>query len=89
MPFYVYIIQSGRDGSFYKGSSQDPVKRLLDHNRGLSMYTSTKIPWKLVYVEELNTKRAMLIREKKLKRGNAKYYQQLIDSDKNIVHKFV
>jgi putative endonuclease len=53
------------------------------------MYTSTKIPWKLVYAEELNTKREMLIREKKLKRGNAKYYQQLIDSDKNIARKFI
>jgi putative endonuclease len=87
MPFFVYIIQSDQDGSFYKGSSQ--VKRLLDHNRGLSMYTSTKIPWKLVYVEELNTKREMLIREKKLKRGNAKYNKHLNDSDKNIARNFI
>ena len=86
MSWYVYIIQS-EDGTFYKGSSEDPFKRLLDHNAGLSSYTSSKIPWKLVYVEQLPTKKEMLIREKKLKRGNAGYFSQLINGDKNILKK--
>lgn len=76
------------DGTYYKGSSQKPMHRLGEHNNGLSKYTSTKLPWKLVYVEELPSKRDMLIREKKLKRGNADYFQKLIQGDKNIIHLF-
>jgi putative endonuclease len=34
MAFYVYIIQSLPDNSFYKGFSEDPLKRLSQHNAG-------------------------------------------------------
>ncbi len=88
MAYYVYIIQSQIDATFYKGSSDNPLRRLQEHNNGLSKYTSTKLPWKLIYVEELSTKREMLIREKKLKRGNAEYFQKLIQGDKNIIYLF-
>lgn len=89
MAFYVYIIKSVVDGTYYKGSTGDPLARLQQHNDGLSHYTRSKGPWKLVYVEELPTKTEMLIREKKLKRGNAVYFQDLINSDKNIIHAFL
>jgi putative endonuclease len=85
MSWYVYIIQSEKDGTYYKGSSERPLERLQEHNAGLSRYTSGKLPWKLVYVEELPSKKEMLIREKKLKRGNADFFQKLINGDKNIV----
>jgi putative endonuclease len=66
MPFYVYLIQRETDGTFYKGSSQNPLQRLQSHKYVLSQYTSAKRPWKLVFVEELPSKKEMLIREKKL-----------------------
>jgi putative endonuclease len=68
MPFYVYIIQSGKDQSFYKGFSEQPLIRLLQHNNGECNYTSLKLPWRLIYVEELLTKKEALIREKALKK---------------------
>ena len=86
--FYVYIIQSHKDNSYYKGSTERPKERLIEHNAGLSKYTSMRLPWRLVYVEELTSKREMLIREKRLKRGNAEYYNALIKSDRNIVNRF-
>ena len=89
MPFYVYIIQSEVDGTFYKGSTENPKNRIQQHNEGLSKYTSTKLPWKLVYVEELLSKKEMLIRERKLKRGNAEYFQKIIFGNKNIVRQFL
>lgn len=89
MAFYVYIIQSQKDGVYYKGSTGDPIQRLAAHNSGESKYTSLKVPWKLVYVEELPSKREMLIREKKLKRGNADYFLSLICSPRNIIHRFL
>ncbi|RYG36102.1 MAG: endonuclease, partial [Chitinophagaceae bacterium] len=69
MPFYVYILKSLKDGTYYKGSTENYLKRLEYHNHGLSVYTSTKIPWQLIYVEEHADKRSMLIRERKLKKG--------------------
>ena len=65
-------------------TSENPVIRLMQHNRGESLYTSRKIPLTLVYVEECLDKKSMLIREKKLKRGNQAYFEQLILSEKNI-----
>jgi len=85
MAWYVYIIRSHQDGTYYKGSSENPLKRLNEHNAGLSKYTSGKIPWELVYAEELPTKKEMLIRERKLKRGNPAYFESLIRSEKNII----
>ena len=76
------------DGTFYKGSTENPIARLQQHNEGLSKYTSGKRPWKIVYLEEMPDKKSMLIREKKLKRGNKDYFQKLIEGDKNIVCKF-
>ena len=89
MAFYVYILQSEMDGTFYKGSSQDPIRRLKEHNDGLSLYTSTRRPWRLMYVEELPSMKEMLIREKKLKRGNKEYFEKLFKSSKNILHRFL
>gem|GEM_PF-5907537 len=43
----------------------------------------------MVYLEELPFKRDMLMRERKLKRGNAIYYEQLTHGDKNIVRNFL
>ena len=89
MPFYIYIIQSQKDNSFYKGYTQDPVKRLHQHNSSESHYTSAKIPWVLVYVEEMPDKRTALIREINLKKATRQRIKALIVSDKNIVQSFV
>ncbi|HNA42437.1 MAG TPA: GIY-YIG nuclease family protein, partial [Saprospiraceae bacterium] len=61
---FVYILQSQLDNSFYIGSTNDLQRRVDQHNAGLSQYTSTKIPWKIVYVETLASKTEALKREK-------------------------
>jgi len=76
MSFYVYIIRSEQDKSYYKGFTEDPLLRLQRHNEGQSAYTRTKAPWVLVYLEVYETKREALIREKALKKyaiGNCFY----------------
>jgi putative endonuclease len=88
MQFYVYIIQSGKDSSYYKGFSEDPAVRLLHHNNGKSKYTSTKLPWKLIYVEAFETKKEALIREKALKKYSHEQILKLITLSKNIVSQF-
>jgi len=78
--YFVYLIQSDIDNSFYVGYSQDPNKRLLAHNNGESTYTRRKMPWKLVYTEEYISKTEALKREKFLKaQRNTEFYKKLIN----------
>jgi putative endonuclease len=85
MAYYVYIIESLEDGTFYKGYSEDPLKRLQQHNQGESKYTSGNMPWKLVYVEECASKTEALIRERNLKKADRSRIQTLLVHPKNIV----
>ncbi len=87
MAFYVYILQSDVDGSFYKGFTENYEIRLQQHNNGESNYTSKKIPWKLVYAELHETKRNALIREKNLKKATHERINALITSNRNILRK--
>jgi len=80
MSYWVYIIESQLDKSFYIGFSENLETRLLQHNNGESTYTARKIPWKLVYYEEFDNKKEALIREKFLKRQkNTKFYKSLLN----------
>ena len=88
MSFYVYIIKSSVDESFYKGFSEKPVHRLLQHNNGETQSTKHLIPWELVYVEEMLSKRDALIREKNLKKAARQRIEALILHTKNIVSQF-
>jgi putative endonuclease len=67
MVYYVYILQSEKDGTFYIGSSQDPNLRLQKHNAPHKGYTSRKQPWKIVYSEKFEAKQDALQRERYLK----------------------
>jgi len=79
MSVYVYIIESLKDRSYYIGSSEDPYKRLDNHNSGISKYTSKKMPWKLVYYEEHEDINKARKREHFLKRQkNREFYKKLI-----------
>ncbi len=87
MPWYVYIIESEIDGDYYKGMTEDYLKRLEQHNNGLSKFTSAKRPWKLRYVEMLSTKKEALIREKQLKKQNRSYLLWLFSQKINMLNK--
>ena len=79
--YYVYIIQSQLDNSFYIGFSENVDARLREHNVGRTNYTSKKRRWILVYVEEYENKTDALRRELFLKRQkNKSFYQRLIES---------
>ena len=82
--YFIYIIQSDNDHSYYKGFSLNPDARLDQHNQGESHYTSSKIPWRLVYLESFPDKRSALIREKAIKKYGVERIQRLIASPKNI-----
>jgi putative endonuclease len=85
--YYVYILESLVDDDFYKGSTEDIVKRIEQHNNGESKFTSTKRPWKLIFVQVFRTKSEALVQEKKLKRCNKTYLHWLVKQPVNILNK--
>ena len=85
--YYVYILKSQIDGTYYKGVTSDFIKRLHDHNSGLSVYTSRKMPWNIIYVEVHSTKQSALIRERKLKKCKSDYFEWLCNQSSNILKK--
>ena len=74
MPYFTYILFSGKTDKYYIGSSQDIWKRLERHNAGATPSTKTGRPWELVHVEEFNSKTDALKREKHLKQMKSRVY---------------
>jgi len=68
MKYFVYILKSIKDSSFYIGYTKNLDRRLSEHNEGRSRYTARKAPWKLYYFEEHENKRDAIKRELFLKR---------------------
>ncbi len=81
--YYVYIIFSERHQIYYKGYTEQLVKRIDDHNQGKSRYTKGKGTWELVFYRTFKEKREALIYEKKLKRQNQGYIQWLLEQSTN------
>jgi putative endonuclease len=84
---YVYILKSLKDGTYYKGYSTDYTQRLHEHNYGRTNYTCDKRPWDLIYVEVQPSKKAALLRERKLKHCKCEYYEWLKMQPSNILNK--
>ena len=68
--YYVYILQSVKDQSYYTGLTTDVEARLKKHNSGEVAYTSTKRPFKLVWYCCFENKEKALQFEKYLKSGS-------------------
>lgn len=67
MRFYCYILECS-DGTFYTGWTNDPERRIAQHNKGRgARYTKTRRPVRLVYLEEQTDKIAALKRERAIK----------------------
>jgi len=74
MSYFVYVLKIQKDNKHYIGSTSNINKRLAFHNAGLQRSTRTRIPFILIYQEELATKQEALKRElyiKSLKGGEA------------------
>ncbi len=82
--FYVYILQSKKDFSFYVGQTDDLNVRLARHNGGGSKYTSSKIPLDLVYFEEYNSRPAAVRREREIKSKKSRKYIEYLISQNSI-----
>ncbi|MFC5682658.1 GIY-YIG nuclease family protein [Flavobacterium sp. MAHUQ-51] len=69
MKYYVYVLESQKDGRLYKGHTSDIDKRIKEHNSGKTKSTKAYKPWNLVYFEVFNTREEAVLREKYFKSG--------------------
>jgi putative endonuclease len=83
MSCYCYIVECA-DGTYYTGWAIDPEKRVAMHNKGRgARYTRTRIPVKLVYVEELPDRKSAMKREIAIKRLKRQGKGKLIGEERN------
>lgn len=68
--YYVYILKSKKDNSYYKGFTEDLKKRIYDHNHKSNKYSSTKAPFELVWYCAFLEKQKALNFEKYIKQGS-------------------
>jgi putative endonuclease len=65
--YWVYILQSEKDGGYYIGYTSDMDKRLRQHNSGKTRSLKHRIPLRIVYREEFNTIQQAKKRELEIK----------------------
>jgi len=74
MKYYVYIIQSKKNGKFYIGCTDDIERRVDQHNSGRNKSTKSGVPWELKYQEEFYDRKTAMNREKEIKDKKSKRY---------------
>jgi putative endonuclease len=72
--FYVYLLESETERSWYIGYTSDLRKRYRSHNKGENKATKNKKPWKLVYYEAYIDRIDAKKREKFLKSGSGRKF---------------
>ena len=80
--FYVYILLCS-DGSFYTGHTDNIEARLSAHEQRLypRCYTATRLPVKVVFVQETSSRGEALEAEREIKGWTRKKKQALIEGD--------
>ena len=74
MSYWVYAIQSAKDGRVYVGFSTDVTSRLKQHNTGKTRSTKAYRPWNLIYTEAVENRLEAREREKYYKSGSGKEF---------------
>jgi putative endonuclease len=85
--YYIYILYC-KDGKLYTGVTNDLESRLIEHNEGWVIYTSKRLPVKLVYYEEYDDVHEAIDREKQLKRWSRKKKLALIEGNQQELKRF-
>lgn len=79
---YTYMAECA-DGTFYTGWTTDIDKRIKAHNAGRgAKYTRSRLPVRLVYLEEHDTKEEAMSREYHIKKLTRSDKEKLIKNSK-------
>ncbi len=83
--FCVYILECN-DKSYYIGHTDNIEKRLADHAAGASHHTSKRLPVKLLYLEQFQTREEAFIAERKIKKWSRKKKEAFMQQNFNKLH---
>jgi putative endonuclease len=61
--YYLYILESEKDGNLYTGISADVRRRLAEHNGGRVRSTKPRRPFRLLYTETFSSRSEAFVRE--------------------------
>lgn len=76
--WFVYVLRCG-DGSYYTGATNDLEKRLSQHASGKgSRYVRSRLPFKMVLCENVETARDAYKREREIKGMRRKEKESLV-----------
>ncbi len=70
--FYVYLIKSKKDSTYYIGLTKDLKNRIKEHNQGKTKSIKHRIPFQLIYYEAYSNKKSARRRELELKKNSFK-----------------
>jgi putative endonuclease len=83
--FYLYIIYSSSSDIFYVGHSDDPFRRLVEHNTSYqNTFTSKHRPWQLMAIYQCSENRCQALTVEKFikKQKNRNLIRKLIEGEK-------
>jgi putative endonuclease len=80
--YYVYILASHKCGTLYTGVTNDLVRRIGEHKKGIIRgFTKRYNVNQLVYFEDTNDIVCAINREKQIKKWNRSWKIKLIEAD--------
>jgi putative endonuclease len=77
-----YILFSEKLNKYYVGACIDMERRFYEHNIGHSKFTSTGVPWRLVYTKKFATLIEAKQLEAKIKKQKSRKYIELLIEEK-------
>ena len=68
--YYVYILRSQKDGSYYTGSTKNLKRRLQEHNCAGNKFTTANQPYEIAWYCVFKQSNKAVVFEKYLKHGS-------------------
>ena len=83
MSYFVYILLSQKDNKLYVGCTDNPQRRILDHNYGKVLATKNRRPLVMIHKEEFKSKADAFNRERFLKTlWSARFKKKILEEYK-------
>ena len=76
--YYVYILVVNNYSRSYVGKTNNPRRRIAEHNQGKHISTKAYRPWKMIHLEKFNSEEDARKREKYLKSGSGRELKRLV-----------